>query len=299
MKRAKSGFTLIELMMVVLVISLLVVMLVPVIGAVKKAVRISMTENRIWEIDAAIGLYKDTFGDYPPSGKPAGADWSSYPEGWFERDDAKMHLFGYPEGFHPNGSRATHPENRFIPSPGPGATYLAYFLFGPMRFGWSPENHDGISVNWTPPNGLERYLSDKAVTNENHNYDLNGNSVYHCNTQPYLVLEDAFGLTGSRFCGAILYLRADVRNRSPMVGGNNARWNYSHVSSQYDWMGGGWYGQGAPHLSRLLAGTNKPFALISAGADGDFGYFNSSEANRRFPDAANGASDDITNFVHD
>ena len=211
MKRARPGFTLIELMMVVLVIGLLVVMLVPVIGAVKKAVRTQATQSMIWEIDSAIGLYKDAFGDYPPSGKPAGANWSSYDEGWFKRDGGKMHLVGYKEGFRPNGTTSTHSA---APGPGPGATFLVYFLFGPSRFGWSPQEHS-VSAGWTPPYGLDKYLSKKPVTNDGHV----GGGVYHCATQPYFVFEDAFGLTGAKFRGAILYLRANAQNRSLMVGG--------------------------------------------------------------------------------
>jgi len=306
MKRVKPGFTLIEMMMVVLVISLLIVMLVPVIGAVKKAVRISMTEGRIWEIDSAICLYKDTFGDYPPGGRPplpAGdLSWSGYPDGWFPLDPGKQYLRGY-QLFNPN---YTDPDgNGPMPSQGPGALFLTYFLFGPQHFGWDPGEH-GVSVNWTAPDGLNKYMSKKPVTNDGHY----GDGVYRCATSPYYVFEDAFGLTGAGFRGAILYLRADVRNRSPMVGnGHNARWAYSQVGSQYYWecRGGndGYTGDNEPqqNLARLLEQCPKSFALLSAGADHFFGYRtqNTHSYNQKRPGADwdDGVTDDITNFVHD
>ncbi|NIA21543.1 MAG: prepilin-type N-terminal cleavage/methylation domain-containing protein [Anaerolineaceae bacterium] len=295
MRRAKPGFTLIELMMVVLIIGLLIVMLVPAVSAVKKAVRTQATQNMIWEIDSAIGLYKDTFGDYPPSGKPLGADWSGYPDGWVP-DDPSATAAGHNPGYGPfdvnNGGGA------------PGGQYLTYFLFGPERLGWTTSEH-GVSASWTPPQGLEKYLTKKPLRNIGHS------SHYYYITPPYWYFEDAFGLTGYKFRGAILYLRANTQNRSPMVGSerNHARWIYGQIESQYYWScrGGSWgyTGDNEPqkNLARLLKQCPKGFALISAGADQGFGYrAKNTHANNKDhvgADWDDGASDDITNFVHD
>ncbi len=288
MRRRESGFTLIELLMVVLVIGLLVVMLVPAVGAVKRAVRISMTETRIWEIDSAIGLYKDTFGDYPPSGKPYDVVWN-YPRGWVP-DDPSASAAG--SGYGPYDIN----DSRQWLSTVPGGQFLTYFLFGPMRFGWVPEQH-GVSVNWAPPAGLERYLTKKPLRNIGHS------NHYYYVTPPYWYFEDAFGLTGRRFAGAILYLRANTRYRVPIVtNGEEGRFNYWNVAAQYYWetrVDYGGDGDGPGHLAKLVRQTSKPFVLISAGADHRFGYMKSIGNNRIGAHHDGGATDDICNFTHD
>ena len=301
MRKPKSGFTLIELLMVVLVIGLLVVMLVPAIGAVKRAVRISMTETRIWEIDSAIDLYKDIFGDYPPSGKPAGVTWN-YPKGWVP-DDPSASAEGHNPGYGPFDVNNSY-DQAHVATP-PGGQYLTYFLFGPTRFGWTTDKH-GVSANWTPPAGLERYLTERPLRNIGHS------DHYYYVTPAYWFFEDAFGLTGNRFCGAILYLRANIQNRSPMVGGEHEypRFIYRHIQSEWttSCRGGGYdyyTGDNEPqkNLARLLEQCPKGFALISAGANHQFGYrTKNSHANNQDREGADwddGASDDITNFVHD
>ncbi len=300
MRRRKSGFTLIELLMVVLVIGLLVVMLVPAVGAVKRAVRTSMTESRIWEIDSAIGLYKDTFGDYPPSSKPSEVTWN-YPKGWVPLDPAAS---AAGVGYGPFNVNKDYGQGNNTP---PGGQYLTYFLFGPTRFGWTTEQH-GVPVNWAPPAGLERYLTKKPVA-------LVGSSG--TSPQPYYVIpaywyfEDAFGLTRHRFLGTILYMRANTQNRSPMVGGehDNPRFIYGHIQAQYYWenRGGSWGytgdNQGRKNLARLLKQCPKGFALISAGANHRFGYrtknSHGNNQGREGADWDDGISDDLCNFTHD
>ena len=302
MRKRKSGFTLIELMMVVLVIGLLVVMLVPAIGAVRRAVRSQMTASMIWEIDSAIKLYKDTFGDYPPSGKPTDADWSKYPKGWIPPDpSAEAAARGY-EPFDVSKDYAS--AGVAIP---PGGQYLTYFLFGPERFGWTPDDAErGVNVAWSPPAGLESYLSDKPLRNigVSTTYPLYG-------TPAYWFFEDAFGLTGYKFRGAILYLRANTQNREPVVGleRNHPRFIYEHIEAEYNLgcRGGAWgyTGDNQPqkNLERLLKQCLKGFALMSAGADHQFGYrarnTHSNNEDREGADWDDGISDDITNFVHD
>ena len=254
-----------------------------------------MTETRIWEIDSAICLYEDTFGDYPPSGKPVGVTWN-YPAGWVPLDPSASAAGAGYGPFDVNKEYVWHDNSQ-----PPGGQYLTYFLFGPTRFGWTTEQH-GVSVNWTPPAGLERYLTKKPLRNI-------GSSSY--TTPAYWYFEDAFGLTGYRFRGAILYLRANTQNRSPMVSSehNHPRFIYSHIQSQYYWecRGGSWGytgdNEGSKNLGRLLEHCPKGFALISAGANHCFGYRtkNSHPNNqgREGADWDHGRSDDITNFVHD
>jgi len=302
MKRVKPGFTLIELLMVVLVIGLLVVMLVPAIGAATRAVRTSMTESMIWEISSAIDLYKDTFGDYPPSGKPADADWSQYPDGWVP-DDPSAAAAGV--GYGPFEVKRDY-AGQGDRTP-PGGQYLTYFLFGPTRFGWTRDDHQ-VNVEWSPPAGLERYLTDKPLRNigTSTTYPLYG-------TPAYWFFEDAFGLTGYKFRGAILYLCANTQNREPMVAREreHPRFVYEHIEAEYNTAcrGGSWgyTGDNEPqkNLARLLKQCTKGFALISAGADHQFGYrARDTHGNNRDREGADyrkgkGISDDITNFVHD
>jgi len=312
MGNRRQGFTLIELLMVVLIIGLLVIMLVPVVSAARMTVLSHMTESRIWEIDNAVARYREVFGDYPPSGKPTGADWGGYPKGVFEM---KEYLKDYSEYqyFDPNYEQGgTNLARR-----SPGVCYLVYFLFGPNGTGWNPTTHK-VSAGWTPPSGLTRYLSKDVVPNDK----ADGSSDF--GWRPYYVFEDAFGLSGggvAPYQGAILYLRANPRVRhNPNDTGNATtvcpygrssayRWYTEDTASQWSWDcrgGPGDYpyytgdGEHAKNLARMLRQNPKEFALISAGPNHFFGYraLNTHGQNEMLEGADwdDGSSDDITNF---
>ncbi|MBN2582849.1 MAG: hypothetical protein JXL80_07240, partial [Planctomycetes bacterium] len=274
-----------------------------------------MTESRVWEVDNAIRLYRETFGDYPPSGKPAGVDWSSYPDGVFEMKD---HLKTYSDYqyFDLNYEGGTNQAGKAA-----GVAYLVYFLFGPNRTGWSPSTH-AVMTAWAAPVGLDKYLSKDVCPS-----DIESTGYgYNFGTRPFFVFEDAFGLSGrgpAPYSGAILYLRANprVRHRAddeknevtvcPHDRSPNYRWYQDDTAGQYSWDCNGEWGSGpqtgdhkpTENLARMLRQNPKEFALISAGADTYFGYraigTHSRNQERAGADWDDGSTDDITNFDHD
>jgi prepilin-type N-terminal cleavage/methylation domain-containing protein len=66
---AKKGFTLVEILTVVLIIAILTSILVPALNMVRKMARDVQEKAQIAAIEVGLNLYKneDTFGDYPPS----------------------------------------------------------------------------------------------------------------------------------------------------------------------------------------------------------------------------------------
>jgi prepilin-type N-terminal cleavage/methylation domain-containing protein len=63
---SRAGFTLIEIMAVILILSLLVGMLVFNLRQAEEATREKLTESFLLQVGAAIDEYESEFGDYPP-----------------------------------------------------------------------------------------------------------------------------------------------------------------------------------------------------------------------------------------
>jgi prepilin-type N-terminal cleavage/methylation domain-containing protein len=64
---SRAGFSLIELMVVIVILSILIVYLVPRLTGIGESAEVRLTQARINSIEAAIGEYEDEYGDYPPS----------------------------------------------------------------------------------------------------------------------------------------------------------------------------------------------------------------------------------------
>jgi prepilin-type N-terminal cleavage/methylation domain-containing protein len=64
---AENGLTLMELLIVLAIISLLVGLLLPALGAVRKAAREAKQQAQITTIELALVAFKNDYGDYPPS----------------------------------------------------------------------------------------------------------------------------------------------------------------------------------------------------------------------------------------
>lgn len=66
-RRSGSGFTLVELMVVIVIIGILIALLVPAIaGAVRKA-RDAQVSSEIQTLATSLAAFKEKYGDYPPS----------------------------------------------------------------------------------------------------------------------------------------------------------------------------------------------------------------------------------------
>lgn len=73
MERKKTGFTMVELLVVLGIIALLVGLLLPALNAVKNIAKVTKQKAQFTSIELALTAFKNDYGDYPPS------VWSSPP----------------------------------------------------------------------------------------------------------------------------------------------------------------------------------------------------------------------------
>ncbi len=135
-RETRRGFTLVELMMVVLIISLLIFTLIPAINGVVREVKIYQTRGLVNMLDLGVQQYKAAFGAYPPTTFPQPP--STNLDGWWW------------QGGSPYGTAA---EPVGDPSGGMGAPgILTYCLQGPAGMGWRV-NRDGRQASPGNQNG--------------------------------------------------------------------------------------------------------------------------------------------------
>src|SRR5262249_52277452 len=63
----RGGFTLVELLIVIIVLAILVGLLLPVIAGALRTARNAAVQSEINNLAQALASFKSTFGDYPPS----------------------------------------------------------------------------------------------------------------------------------------------------------------------------------------------------------------------------------------
>ena len=69
----RRGFTLLELMVVIVILGILAIVLIPRLGESVERANVKVATAYLAQLDAAIAEYEDQFGDYPPS---------EFPEKW-------------------------------------------------------------------------------------------------------------------------------------------------------------------------------------------------------------------------
>lgn len=120
---ARRGFTLVELLAVIAILSILMAFLIPAVMNARRAARIVQVKTEMGNLDAAIATFKQEFGIEPPSRitlQPSGVPWT----GW-DPDSAALIQRMWPQ-FDPLNSGATWTSAVTLN----GAECLVFFLGG-------------------------------------------------------------------------------------------------------------------------------------------------------------------------
>lgn len=171
-RTAKRGFTLVELLVVMMIVGVLVGLLVPTIGRAIRMVRGTMTRRIIDEIGLGLEAYKADFGDYPPS------DYAStYPRTGAEK--LVFYLRG-PTGDGWGAGAAGHLPQHAGTSPARTRTYGPYYQADKDDMKW--EEVDG---EWVPVAFLDAFEPPGRIIYFKADRDSEGKTTYEWQDNNY------------------------------------------------------------------------------------------------------------------
>jgi len=154
----RSGFTLVELLVVVTVIGILVGLLLPAVQAAREAARRTSCSNNLRQLGMAVQNYHSTHGCFPPTRFPqTGSYWSAQARMLPELEEEQIHsLVGFfepPDSDANAAARETEIPTFLCPS-----DFNQMELGDPANFpGWGKNSYKGNAGNGTGrmSNGLE------------------------------------------------------------------------------------------------------------------------------------------------
>ncbi|MCR9202705.1 MAG: prepilin-type N-terminal cleavage/methylation domain-containing protein [Planctomycetaceae bacterium] len=139
----RSGFTLLELLAVITIISILLALILPAIGGVLRRARIAEVSTEFTQLDQALTTFKSKFGDYPPSSLSIPASGGT----WSPADRAKIRAIWPQFNFASRGGLASSVPAIHLN----GAECLVFFLGGVNAGTTDTPNLVGFSQNPLTP----------------------------------------------------------------------------------------------------------------------------------------------------
>jgi len=128
-----TGFTLLEILTVIVIIAILIGILMPALAQIKKLAKETKQKAQLGSIDVGINLYKNDFGEYPPShGSNDPAD--SYKFSYCGAQTLAEAMFGQDLlGFHEESTYVNEGTNNTLPNTSPPRLYTFPGMTDPQR----------------------------------------------------------------------------------------------------------------------------------------------------------------------
>jgi prepilin-type N-terminal cleavage/methylation domain-containing protein len=285
----QAGFTLVELLMVIIIISLLTGLLVVAVGKARIAAQDARVVAEISELDRAVKSYKDKYNAFPPTlwGGGSAAQQAAF-MAHVRRAFRKANFADY-ASFRTGLMTATN--SSALSSPGyPNTAGLDPSQMEPAEalvfwLGGIPAQHNAAGSTWGGSTKVDGFHRDPA------NPFQPRTSAGQQREAPFFPFDQA-RLGDADADGWLEYYPPG--STSPYVYFNSG----SYLSSPYT--GGGAVGMARPYTDATITGgfmNPSTFQIIAAGQDHIYGADN---ANKIFPSGTNynnGDMDNLTNFT--
>lgn len=277
----RSGFTLVELLVVISIIGVLVGLIVPAVFSVRRTMNNGMVKFEVQSLADAVEKYRTKYGDYPPDG----SQWQKM----------EVHLRKAFPSILQSELNLLNPQYSSIPVPGwpalnsgnrivrndietgnvrvmDPAEALVFFLGGFSSDGQKPFTGKGgpfAVVSGIPTRNLER---------ENSFYEFNsGRLVFSDDSEAGHAADDQLPVYRS-YSTTTPYVYFDARTYQFPLPNGSVFFNYHRATSPSD-PNDALYGVARPLLSASLAvnakagyEASKTFQVISPGIDGFYGW---------------------------